>query len=64
MLNEIVPKHYNHRVALDGLGGVGKTQLAMAYAYKFSTVYKTLYWVNAATEESLLCGFRKIAMQQ
>jgi hypothetical protein len=63
MLNEVIPKQYNHQVALHGLGGVGKTQTAMAYANEISALYKSIYWVDAATEESLLRGFRMIAIR-
>jgi len=56
-----VPRHFNHRVALYGIGGVGKTQCALEYAYLNRDVYERIYWIAATTQASLLSGFQRIA---
>jgi FxsC-like protein len=33
-------------VALQGLGGIGKTQLALEYAHRFKTNYDAIWWLN------------------
>src|SRR4029077_11870251 len=40
-------------VALHGLGGVGKTQLAVEYAWKHLGGYEAVLWVRADSPEGL-----------
>lgn len=50
-------------VTLHGLGGIGKTQLAIAYAIRHKDDYSAIFWVNAKDEDSLKQSFAKIASQ-
>jgi tetratricopeptide (TPR) repeat protein len=59
-LNEIIPRSHNHRLALYGLGGVGKTQLALQYAYTYKANYDAIYWISAVNQASLLSGLREV----
>src|SRR5215472_16662639 len=61
LLYDVTTGQWNHRVALYGMGGVGKTQTAIAYVYKYKDDYDRIYWVSAATEASLLTSFQNIA---
>ena len=55
------PKNYNRRVALYGLGGIGKTQVALEYVFANQTYYEHIYWVSAATQAALVHGYQCIA---
>lgn len=52
--------HQQHTMALTqscavtGLGGIGKTQIALEYAYRYRQDYHAVFWTNAATREILL----------
>lgn len=39
---------------IHGMGGIGKTQLAIEYARSHKTRYKSFFWLNGKTEESLI----------
>jgi ATP/maltotriose-dependent transcriptional regulator MalT len=52
-----------HTVVLHGLGGVGKTQLAIAYAKQYKDNYSAVFWLNIKDKDSLKQGFAKVAKQ-
>lgn len=43
--------------ALFGLGGIGKTQSAAEYAFRYGNEYTHVFWVRAATRETLVADF-------
>jgi len=47
--------------ALHGLGGVGKTQIALEYAYRYRHSYRAIFWVSAETSETVLTSLVAIA---
>ena len=47
--------------AVSGLGGIGKTQLAVEYAYRHRDNYKAILWVSADSRETLVSDFVKVA---
>ncbi|MBV9617137.1 MAG: XRE family transcriptional regulator, partial [Ktedonobacteraceae bacterium] len=44
-----------------GLGGVGKTQIALEYAYRYALEYSAVFWIGAETEEQIVSGLLQIA---
>jgi len=47
--------------AITGLAGMGKTQTAAEYAYRFREDYRAVLWVRAQTQEDLIADFQTIA---
>ena len=49
--------------AVKGLGGIGKTQIAVEYAYRAQQQgrYTHTFWINAASEEAILTSFQTLA---
>lgn len=58
------PAVEQRQVVLGGLGGMGKTQLAIAYARQHHASYTSVFWLNATSEDTLKASFRSIAEEQ
>ena len=60
-LTEVTEGKFNHRVALFGMGGVGKTQIALEYVYLYREAYESVFWLSGVDQASLLSGFQEVA---
>jgi tetratricopeptide (TPR) repeat protein len=66
---QFVPAHDNdwqthgQALAIRGIGGIGKTQIVVEYAYRARDLgcYAHILWVNAASEETLLASVQELA---
>jgi predicted ATP-dependent serine protease len=48
-------------VALTGMGGVGKSQLVLEYAYRWQADYDRVWWVRAEQPATLLADYAALA---
>ena len=48
-----------HMQGLYGMGGVGKTQMALQYAYTHFDEYEMIWWINAENKATLQSGIAK-----
>ncbi|KAL5372603.1 hypothetical protein DPSP01_013357 [Paraphaeosphaeria sporulosa] len=67
-MHELLHGHSHSRssrsaIVLHGLGGIGKTQLAIEYIRKHKEKYTAIFWLNANDDDSLRLSFRDIAQQ-
>lgn len=46
---------------ISGLGGIGKTQIAIEYAHRYHDEYRYAFWVNAS-REAIITSFLELAM--
>src|SRR6266566_481979 len=47
--------------AISGLGGIGKTQTAIEYAYRYRDEYNAIFWLKAESRETLLSDVLTLA---
>ena len=47
--------------ALHGLGGIGKTQIALEYTYQHALEYSAIFWIEAETIEHVMSSMLRIA---
>jgi hypothetical protein len=49
--------------AISGLGGIGKTQIAIEYAYRYRDTYPFVFWIRAEHLETLITDLASLASQ-
>uniref|UniRef100_A0AAU2UVU0 FxSxx-COOH system tetratricopeptide repeat protein n=1 Tax=Streptomyces sp. NBC_00003 TaxID=2903608 RepID=A0AAU2UVU0_9ACTN len=49
--------------AIHGLGGIGKSALALHYAHTYRTSYTLVWWITAETPDQIVTGLAGIAMR-
>jgi tetratricopeptide (TPR) repeat protein len=47
--------------AVSGLGGIGKTQTAVEYAYRYRSEYHSVFWIHAETPDTALSDLAALA---
>ncbi|HYB00348.1 MAG TPA: FxSxx-COOH system tetratricopeptide repeat protein [Ktedonobacteraceae bacterium] len=47
--------------AISGLGGIGKTQVALEYAFRYAGDYQAVLWIQADRRDALVTGYFQIA---
>ncbi len=47
--------------AISGLGGIGKTQLAVHYAYRYGSDYTAVLWARTENQEALITSYSDLA---
>ena len=54
---ELGPADVPRIFALTGTGGMGKTQIALEYAYRHHNDYTAVFWVSAVSEDTIRTSF-------
>jgi TIR domain/Tetratricopeptide repeat/NB-ARC domain len=57
------PKALIGRVAIHGLGGIGKTTIAIEYAHRFRDLYAGVHWCSAETRAGLVEALAALGRQ-
>ena len=54
LTNNLLAKNSSRRVVVSGYGGIGKTQFAVEYAYRYSNKYRCVWWIRAEHREMII----------
>lgn len=50
-------------IILHGTGGIGKSQIVVEYLYTHKKEHSSIFWINAATPNTIVLGFRAAAQR-
>jgi len=53
-------KHTLNYIVVYGTGGMGKTQLALEYIHRYYNDHSSVFWINAASDQTIILGFTQI----
>lgn len=56
-------KHHPRPVILHGMGGIGKSEIALEFVYSCQTQFDAVFWIRADNSASLEADFAQIAIQ-
>jgi KaiC/GvpD/RAD55 family RecA-like ATPase len=59
MENSCGNKSLVHAIAVTGLGGTGKTQLALRYVEQHKQKYDTILWIDTHDEKTIKSSFAR-----
>src|SRR5579859_4007527 len=62
-LASVLQERRGQPVAICGMGGMGKTQLALEYMYRHQNDYRAIWWASAESYETLFADFLVIARE-
>lgn len=60
MLQESATHHNPKSVVLTGVSGVGKTEIAIEYAYRHQETYASTFWVDGSSESAAVSSITSI----
>jgi tetratricopeptide (TPR) repeat protein len=61
-IHQALNKNESLALATAGLGGIGKSQLAIEYAYRYATEYQYIWWVNAKSNATIYASLEHFAL--
>jgi GTPase SAR1 family protein len=61
MYNHLAPGADQRSCALHGTGGVGKTQLAQEFCYRYANDFPYVFWLRAEDKPNLIESFGKVS---
>lgn len=63
MIDSEIRSRVSKIIVLYGMGGIGKTQIALEYVHTHYAEYNSVFWVDGTSKETATLGFRSIAQR-